>query len=166
MSATLVQLVSTTAEDVFLTSEPQFSFFKIVYHRHTDFSLELKEYLIPSNFGITSNFYLPIDGDLISKIYLQVDLPAISLIRNSIDWEIEKWKYYNIIEQPYIPYYVLQTNTVNETTVTPSINIQVKNDVGRILNSEILDRIGIGLSTIINETINIDNIFSNIINFQ
>ena len=162
-SATLLQVTNTNAEDVFLTVDPQFSFFKIVYHRHAAFSLETKEYLIPSNFDQVSNFYLPIDGDLISKIYLQIDLPALQFKNPNVDYETLKWKYYNIVEQPHIPYYRLQINTNVTTTLTPSIAIQVQNNIGIVLNSEILANIGVGITTQINETTS-NNIFSSLLN--
>ena len=164
MGGTLLQLSATNAADVFLTGDPQFSFFKVVYYRSSAFSLETKEYLVPSNFNNTCNFYLPTDGDLISKVYLKVEIPSIQFKTPTINWESEKWLYYNIVEQPHIPYYVLQTNTVDVTTVTPTVSIKVQNDVGRVLNTEILERIKIGISTQIDETINDDTIFSNILN--
>jgi hypothetical protein len=164
MGGTLLQLSATNAADVFLTGDPQFSFFNIVYYRSSAFSLETKEYLVPSNFNNTINFYIPTDGDLVSKIYLKVDIPSIQFINPTIDWNVKKWNFYNIVEQPNIPYYVLQVNTVNTSTVTPSIAINVQNDVGRVLNSEILERIGIGITTKINEVIDVDTIFSNLLN--
>ena len=164
MGASLLQLASLSTEDVFLTTDPQFSFFKIVYHRHSAFSLETKEYLVSSNFGTTSNFYIPTDGDLVSKIYLQVDIPEITFLKKVVDWETIKWKYYNITEQPYIPYYILQTNEVNTDQVSQTVAIQVQSDVGRVLNSEILSRIGIGLNHAITDIINDDTIFRDLLN--
>ena len=40
MGGGLMQLVAMGAQDVFLTGNPQITFFKIVYRRHTNFSKE------------------------------------------------------------------------------------------------------------------------------
>lgn len=79
MAAGLIQLVARNVTDVFLTSEPQITFFKTVYRRHTNFSLES----IPQPFKHTPDFGKRITailsrcGDLIHKIYLVVTLPKI-----------------------------------------------------------------------------------------
>ncbi len=40
MGGGLLQLVAYGAQDVYLTGNPQITFFKVVYRRHTNFSLE------------------------------------------------------------------------------------------------------------------------------
>ena len=40
MGGGLMQLVAYGAQDVYLTGEPQITFFKVVYRRHTNFSVE------------------------------------------------------------------------------------------------------------------------------
>ncbi len=40
MAGGLMQLVAFGAQDVFLTGNPQITFFKVVYKRHTNFSME------------------------------------------------------------------------------------------------------------------------------
>ena len=40
MGGGLMQLVAMGAQDVFLTGNPQITFFKVVYRRHTNFSKE------------------------------------------------------------------------------------------------------------------------------
>ena len=41
MGGGLMQLVAMGAQDVFLTGNPQITFFKVVYRRHTNFSKTL-----------------------------------------------------------------------------------------------------------------------------
>ena len=41
MGGGLMQLVAMGAQDVFLTGNPQITFFKVVYRRHTNFSKEV-----------------------------------------------------------------------------------------------------------------------------
>ena len=40
MSAALIDLVSKGAQDVYITGEPQVSFFRQNYRRHTNFSIK------------------------------------------------------------------------------------------------------------------------------
>ena len=79
MGGGLIQLVAYGAQDVFLTNDPQITFFKIVYRRHTNFSTEV----IPQFFNHTPDFgrrittVLSRNGDLIRNIHLVVTLPRI-----------------------------------------------------------------------------------------
>ena len=43
MGGGLMQLVAYGAQDVYLTGNPQITFFKVVYRRHTNFSMEAIE---------------------------------------------------------------------------------------------------------------------------
>ena len=45
MGGGLLQLVAYGAQDVYLTGNPQITFFKVVYRRHTNFSIETIEQL-------------------------------------------------------------------------------------------------------------------------
>lgn len=40
MAGGLIQLVAYGAQDVYISSNPQITFFKAVYRRHTNFALE------------------------------------------------------------------------------------------------------------------------------
>jgi YD repeat-containing protein len=82
-SGGLMQLVAYGAQDVYLTGNPQITFFKVVYKRHTNFSMEINE--IPFNSG-NNNFYntgkhsvtISRNGDLITQIYLHIKLNQIT----------------------------------------------------------------------------------------
>ena len=52
MGGGLMQLVAMGAQDVYLTGNPQITFFKVVYRRHTNFSKEC----IAQQFTGTANF--------------------------------------------------------------------------------------------------------------
>ena len=41
MGGGLMQLVAYGAQDIYLTGNPQITFFKVVYRRHTNFSMDL-----------------------------------------------------------------------------------------------------------------------------
>jgi hypothetical protein len=79
MAGGLIQLVAYGAQDMFLTKDPQITFFKMVYRRHTNFSTEvIPQYFIQTpNFGNRVSCVLSKNGDLISKIHLVAILPNI-----------------------------------------------------------------------------------------
>ena len=94
MTGGLIQLAATGIQDIFLTKDPQITFFKIVYRRHTNFSMESVEVNFDDTFGFgkESNLIIPSVGDLIHKIYLKVKLPYVSLGGRKIDNYIQKRK--------------------------------------------------------------------------
>jgi len=104
MAGGLIELLSKNTEDVFLTSDPKFSYFKIVYYRYTNFSLETKEYTINTNFGKNNNFQIPTDGDLVKNIFLQIELPLVT--QEVVDLETLKWEVQNIQEVPDIKSFI------------------------------------------------------------
>jgi len=68
----LMQLVAYGAQDVYLTTNPQITFFKVVYRRHTNFSMEVIEQTINGavSTNATSTVTISRNGDLIHKIYI------------------------------------------------------------------------------------------------
>lgn len=79
MGAGLLQLVAYGIPDLFLTSDPQITFFKTIYRRYTNFSVES----IPEFFSTNADFGSQVtcnicrQGDLLHKVYVVVNLPAI-----------------------------------------------------------------------------------------
>ena len=78
MGGGLMQLVAYGAQDVYLTGNPQITFFKVVYRRHTNFAIESIEQTFngTADFGRKVTATISRNGDLIHKMYLQTDLPA------------------------------------------------------------------------------------------
>jgi hypothetical protein len=78
MGGGLMQLVAYGAQDVYLTGNPQITFFKVVYRRHTNFAIESIEQTFngTANFGRKATATISRNGDLIHKMYVQTDLPA------------------------------------------------------------------------------------------
>ena len=76
----LLQLVATGKQDLFLTGNPQISFFKMVYRRHTNFATESQAMYFDGtpNFGQRITCLIPRRGDLLGPIYLDVTLPLIT----------------------------------------------------------------------------------------
>ena len=76
MGGGLLQLVAYGAQDVYLTGNPQITFFKVVYRRHTNFAIEAIQQTFNGNpiYGSTVNCQISRNGDLINRMYLQVDV--------------------------------------------------------------------------------------------
>ena len=68
-----MQLVSYGAQDIYLTGNPQITFFKLVYRRHTNFSMESiqQTWLGKVGFGETVSATISRNGDLMSRMYLE-----------------------------------------------------------------------------------------------
>ena len=79
MGGGLMQLVAYGAQDVYLTSDPQITFFKAIYRRHTNFSVESIAQVFngTAGFGRKATVTVSRNGDLITNAYLEVDLPAL-----------------------------------------------------------------------------------------
>lgn len=78
MGGGLMQLVAYGAQDIYLTGNPQITFFKVVYRRHTNFSMEAIEQTFngSADFGKKVSVTVSRNGDLITKCYLNAELPA------------------------------------------------------------------------------------------
>jgi hypothetical protein len=85
MGGGLIQLAAYGIENYYLTEDPQITYFKIVYRRHTNFSIEP----IPQFFNIKANFSNRVSctiskiGDLINRTYIVIDLPNIPTLPNN-----------------------------------------------------------------------------------
>ena len=74
MGGGLLQLVAYGAQDVYLTGNPQITFFKVVYRRHTNFALESIQQTFNGSVGWGNRVTATIsrNGDLISRSYLEM----------------------------------------------------------------------------------------------
>jgi hypothetical protein len=80
MGGGLMQLVAYGAQDIYLSGNPQITFFKVVYRRHTNFSMESIEQTFNGTTGFNRKVTCTVsrNGDLINRMYLQVELPELS----------------------------------------------------------------------------------------
>lgn len=76
MTGGLLQLVAVGAQDVYLTSNPQITFWKSVYRRHTNFAIDTVDVTFMNNprFGDKVSVNIPRQGDLLCEVYLRVVL--------------------------------------------------------------------------------------------
>jgi hypothetical protein len=95
MAGGLIQLVISGKEDTALTHNPEITFFKKVYKRHTNFSMELKEIYTDqqADYGNIISFKLD-NADMIHRCFIEVNLPKLSftdqsiLDQNNLNWKI------------------------------------------------------------------------------
>jgi len=125
MAGGLIQIASYGLHDVFLIGNPQITFFKIVYRRHTNFAMEY----IEENFNGTQNFgnYLSCNlskaGDLLHKLYLKINIPQVVINRatygnkeiNKTNPYLQYLNNYNLI-QKFI-------NQINFNLIQPLYNL-------------------------------------------
>lgn len=73
-----MQLVAYGAQDLYLTGEPEITFFKSLYKRHTNFSCEAIEQTFNGQVGYGKRVSCTIsrNGDLITNMYLEVVMKA------------------------------------------------------------------------------------------
>jgi len=73
MGGGLMQLVAYGAQDIYLTGNPQITFFKVVYRRHTNFSMEAIQQTFNGTAALGSDVSATIsrNGDLVHRLYLQ-----------------------------------------------------------------------------------------------
>jgi hypothetical protein len=73
MGGGLMQLVAYGAQDIYLTGNPQITFFKVVYRRHTNFAMEAIEQTLNGTvaLGNTVSATISRNGDLVSRCYLE-----------------------------------------------------------------------------------------------
>jgi len=76
MGGGLLQLVAYGAQDMYLTGNPQITFFKAVYRRHTNFAIEAIQQTFNGTPGYGQRVTCTVarNGDLIHRVYLAVDL--------------------------------------------------------------------------------------------
>jgi hypothetical protein len=76
MAGGLSQLVAYGAQDVYLTGNPQITFFKVVYRRYTNFAVESIEQTVngSATFGNKVSTQISRNGDLITDVIVEITL--------------------------------------------------------------------------------------------
>jgi uncharacterized protein YaaR (DUF327 family) len=80
MGGGLLQLVAYGAQDVYLTGNPQITFFKVVYRRHTNFALESIQQTFNGTPGFNNKIVCTVsrNGDLINRAYIEIELKTLT----------------------------------------------------------------------------------------
>lgn len=116
MGGALLQLVAYGQQDVYLTGNPQITFWKTVYKRHTNFAIET---IRQDHTGSYPNHSYKIarSGDLIHKCYLRVTAPKLGN-QNSQDGDDEWVSYVNKFGHALIKSMTLKIGGVTVDTQT------------------------------------------------
>ena len=79
MGGGLMQLVAYGAQDIYLTGQPQITFFKSVYRRHTNFAVESIQQTINGSVAAGSRVSVTIsrNGDLLKNLWIQYNPAAL-----------------------------------------------------------------------------------------
>ena len=85
MGGGLMQLVAYGAQDIYLTGNPQITFFKVVYRRHTNFAMEAIvqtfDGQVDSNCSVSAT--ISRNGDLVHRVYLEVLSASDAQVKNA-----------------------------------------------------------------------------------
>ncbi len=97
MGGGLMQLVAYGAQDIYLTGNPQITFFKVVYRRHTNFSIEAIQQTFNQNSeniteGGRKSLLISRNGDLVYKMWLECKLKCeIDFFDNTVAKTYVNW---------------------------------------------------------------------------
>ena len=142
MGGGLMQLVAYGAQDIYLTGNPQITFFKVVYRRHTNFSMESIEQTFngSADFGKKVTCTISRNGDLIHRVYLQVTLPRVEL-----NGSCDQFRWLNWIGHVLVNYVEVEIggqridrqygqwlHVWNELTQEPGLQVGYANMVGNV----------------------------------
>ena len=138
-----MQLVAYGAQDIYLTGNPQITFFKVVYRRHTNFAMESIEQTFNglADFGRKVTATISRNGDLINRMYLQVTLPPVECPDCSACFRWVNYVGHQIIRSVEIEIggqridkqYGDWLNIWNELTVKPGHQVGYDNMVGNTI---------------------------------
>jgi hypothetical protein len=96
-----MQLVSYGAQDVYISGNPQITFWKILYKRHTNFAVESIEVTFngQADFNKRVTAIINRNADLMYKTYVQVVLPQVALSNNSSGFRWVNYIGHRLIKQ-------------------------------------------------------------------
>jgi hypothetical protein len=89
MGGGLMQLVAYGAQDIYLTGNPQITFFKVVYRRHTNFAMESIQQTFngSADFGNKVTATISRNGDLVHSMWVQATVPAVVGTTTQAVWQ-------------------------------------------------------------------------------
>jgi hypothetical protein len=121
-----MQLVAYGAQDVYLTGNPQITFFKVVYRRHTNFAMEAVEQTFNGTAaeGKKVSCTVARNGDLLHKMYLKLTTTGAAVGAGSLDYvEVEIGG--QLVDRQYGAWMAVWnglTHTLTQTTQLTAVN--------------------------------------------
>lgn len=139
MTGGILQIVAYGIEDLFLIGDPQITFFKTVYRRHTNFTRNEQDLTFDNtlDFGRKAKCKIKKNGDLLHRLFLIIQLPKIDvkfrsltigevkqiLLQNDIIWQTDR----NDSE-------IFDQNAFDEVTILVNDKIDQLNEEINIIN--------------------------------
>ena len=82
MTGGILQLVAKGVDDLFIVGDPDITFFKTSYRRHTNFSRGELDINFENrvDFGRTANIKIKRWGDLVHRLFLVINIPEVDLV--------------------------------------------------------------------------------------
>ena len=95
MGGSKLQLYAIGPQDFHLTANPQITFYKKVYRRHTNFSIENKQIFFTDTptFGEEYIAKIQYEGDLLGNLYLEVDISGTVTSSNTGSYTVNHFAY-------------------------------------------------------------------------
>ena len=96
MGGGLLQLVSYGAQDIYISGNPQITFWKVLYKRHTNFAMESIEVTFngQADFNKRVTAVINRNADLMYRTYVQVVLPTVDL---TVQTTVNRFRWLNYI---------------------------------------------------------------------
>ena len=97
MGGGLLQLVSYGAQDIYISGNPQITFWKVLFKRHTNFAMESIEVTFngQADFNKRVTAIINRNADLMYRTYVQVVLPTVDLV--SLNASVRRFRWLNYI---------------------------------------------------------------------
>ena len=139
MGGALIQLVAYGSQNLYLTGDPQITYWKSVYKRYTNFSMESIQQDVIGNLS-PGNFVSVViarNGDLLKNIYLQYSPKSIysgnyifyanggvpSNLGNTIFKQLEIEIGGNLIDRQYGAWMTIWSNLTIQSYIAPSPSV-------------------------------------------
>lgn len=86
MACGLLQLAARGIQDLYMTEEPEITFFKTVFRRHSNFSTDFHNvnFAGPLDFGRKTTVKIPKWGDLLHRLFMVIEIPEVDLVYRSV----------------------------------------------------------------------------------
>lgn len=154
-----LELVVPSNEDFFLTGNPEITFFKCAYRRHTHFSQQLFNinFDTPVDFDSITEVKIPILGDLLHRMYLKCTLPSVHIKKDIDNEKLNEYKYQlDKMKQLYQVFKTLANTNMNSyveiarleklQTLTVDNLYQIINNNSAVFESKVINIDGVNYS--------------------
>jgi len=152
MAGGILQLAATGSKDAPLTLNPEITFFKILYKKHTNFAIQqTMKNLGEKKFNTFNTYKLEKNGDLLLGMHYKINIPKFEIIKENMN--LNNTSYYNINsleifynkEDTYVfyinnnfyivPKYIVNLYNFDENNSETSVIKIIENLIPELINS-------------------------------